>query len=765
MNDLSSSGLNLRTLTPKEYGELINDLNHNFMQILKLPGFKGQPGESIQGPPGTGIRGSKWVFVTITDLSQSYNVTTASQVTLSWINTIFNDDAELFYSTIYIPSDTELILGDILVLPSGQLIELAEVDDGQGSVTVEFVDTGISFSQVASITEEQVIQIFNNLFSQQPSSDGSFRFFNAVAKNNTDASPALNQNQNNDSVIDIVVPNSGPGAALPNRRFVAASEADISTTIAMCMVVGSATRYHELVQATQDIHTNNYAPGIDDFAAQVVLQNSYKNGIIFGHRNAESIRQFGRLYRSTNATVLTSSYSPLTTEYSELKLLDSQAIIRSILTTLDCTTLDILATTLNSKFFSYAGDTAHLADTPGGKLRIWAQSGVFLEYIQNANVLGTDATGKIIAAYSVETSMPNSPTNSQLLTALAIYNLFEAVNTVLDDHEDRITALEEADVSDYFSKQDFISSSVNMNTLTTYGTYIINVQLNQITNFAPISIQGPVSPITVNIYTVTNDDTGVERLLQTVTFSVPSNESTSPILSRHLQFQRFAQRTGSAQFTWQPWTKVITHGDEPLVISPILKSGDFATGLTISHKTTNAPSTNNPSSTSKFVKNIQLDGWGHIIGIESVDVAINQDDIIYSHGVVRVNNPTDSDNHPNRYLASIASNRSINYAYIYPPVGHTISDLLGFIPSLAYVNFEGDVDNNDFLWCQYYKDIANNRIVVIAGNSEQLASSGSYPERVGARVNYLGIWSKHPSHISDDRGARAGSSSGPVIQN
>lgn len=617
--DLSASGLNLRTLTPKEYGQLIEDLNYNFVQILNLPGFKGRPGDSITGPTGIGIRGSKWIFVKLSDMTAQYGVIVSSQVTLSFINTVFADNPATFYESLYIPNDDELLIGDILVLPTGQLIELAEVvvDD---ITTVEFIDTGITFAQVTSITEDSVIQIFNQLFSEANSGDGAFRTFNAVAKNNTDASPALNQNQNNDSVIDVVVPGAGPGAALNTRKFIGVDESIIDQNTMMCLISGSVSRYHQLIQATQDIHTNNYAPGIDDFAANVVLQNSYKNGIIFGHKDSETIRQFGRLYRSVNATVLTSSYSPNESEFSDIKLLDTKVIIRSINATIDAPTFDILGSVYNSKFFSWSGTTAHLANTTNAILRIYASAGTYLEYLKNSKILSTDVNGKLVKLYDIMTSMPTTPTNSQVLTALAINGLFDTINSTLTDHNDRLEVLENADTSSFFAKKGYISVQTNLNTLTDFGTYVIKSGTT-LTNFVPTIVSPINSDIIVNVYKVatgSNSDIGVQEIIW-------NNLGSGQFTKTQRWVRYFTIYYGSIQ-EWSIWSKIVATGDELTGDGTIIITGSWAQGnLKATHKTSSAVSTNNVISSNNFIKNIQLDAFGHISGITTAEVAIPVD--------------------------------------------------------------------------------------------------------------------------------------------
>ena len=66
-----------------------------------------------------------------------------------------------------------------------------------------------------------------------------------------------------------------------------------------------------------------------------------------------------------------------------------------------------------------------------------------------------------------------------------------------------------------------------------------------------------------------------------------------------------------------------------------------------------------------------------------------------------------------------------------PPTGFTMSDLAGFIPSISYIYFSGDVDGNDKIYCTY--EINTNNITVTVYSKEQNAN---------AKANWLAIWIK-----------------------
>jgi hypothetical protein len=74
---------------------------------------------------------------------------------------------------------------------------------------------------------------------------------------------------------------------------------------------------------------------------------------------------------------------------------------------------------------------------------------------------------------------------------------------------------------------------------------------------------------------------------------------------------------------------------------------------------------------------------------------------------------------------------SRNYLHVYPPFGYTMNDLKGVIASISEIRYDGDVDNNDSIWCKYTTD--SEKITIICGASEI---------RVAAQVSYLAIFIK-----------------------
>lgn len=72
-----------------------------------------------------------------------------------------------------------------------------------------------------------------------------------------------------------------------------------------------------------------------------------------------------------------------------------------------------------------------------------------------------------------------------------------------------------------------------------------------------------------------------------------------------------------------------------------------------------------------------------------------------------------------------------NFFDVFPPFGFTMSNLVGFIPSIRYIAFAGGVDGNDSLRC--FAEYRFDRIRVFVQNTEQ---------RAAPFASYLAIWSR-----------------------
>ena len=74
-------------------------------------------------------------------------------------------------------------------------------------------------------------------------------------------------------------------------------------------------------------------------------------------------------------------------------------------------------------------------------------------------------------------------------------------------------------------------------------------------------------------------------------------------------------------------------------------------------------------------------------------------------------------------------NNDANYFDVFPPAGKSMSNLVGFIPSIHIIHYAGGVDGNDSIRCTY--SYLDDRIRVYVQNTEQRSTPAA---------NYLAIW-------------------------
>ncbi len=84
----------------------------------------------------------------------------------------------------------------------------------------------------------------------------------------------------------------------------------------------------------------------------------------------------------------------------------------------------------------------------------------------------------------------------------------------------------------------------------------------------------------------------------------------------------------------------------------------------------------------------------------------------------------------NQYVITSGANTGTT-TYVYPPSGYTMSHFIAFIPSIRTIHYNGDVDNNDSMYCNWAKE--SSRIKITCYNSEQ---------RANPQANWLAVWRK-----------------------
>jgi hypothetical protein len=104
-------------------------------------------------------------------------------------------------------------------------------------------------------------------------------------------------------------------------------------------------------------------------------------------------------------------------------------------------------------------------------------------------------------------------------------------------------------------------------------------------------------------------------------------------------------------------------------------------------------------------------------------IALTIPKIKITTGTQLVNSPSGGQKH---------SDFSKNYVYVYPPVGFDMNNLAGFMPSINTIEFSGDVNNDDTLWCKYR--VEESRVTIICSNSETRGTPS---------VSYMAVWIKY----------------------
>lgn len=121
---------------------------------------------------------------------------------------------------------------------------------------------------------------------------------------------------------------------------------------------------------------------------------------------------------------------------------------------------------------------------------------------------------------------------------------------------------------------------------------------------------------------------------------------------------------------------------------------------------------------------------GKVITADILKVMLSEiivNSLKHTYGMVTVYNHRSS----NSPTLDLENNWNYNYQYIYPPAGYNMSHLVSFTCSNAEINFTGDVNGDDVIYCKWKKE--STRIKIIGGNTET-----DFP----AKINYSAVWLK-----------------------
>lgn len=462
MDTLSTSNFNIRTIELRDLHQLVSDLNFNFKQIMQLPGFKGVTGAAGASVTGaTGPRGSLWSFANATAFLAAYPaLSSSSLVTMQFLNLQLTTNLPLLLTTLGL---TSLADNDVVVLPNRDVIQY-------DSITNTFSATGIQFADGFSMTAEEVTTIVNNILGSQTNVD-VFTSFKGHAKNYSDVSTGLNVELNQNSVVDVEVIGSVPGVYTADHVFIAMKEAISSNTKQFMFLTGSAKRYHELVQQTQSELTNDFMPGIDDFGALAVMQNSYNNGIIMGHKDDTTFANWSRMYRTQNVLRILSDYHPTLAAAARLDLGKTGSTLYSpanLMLSIGSGIFTLNDAANNTNWIQASNGSMSLGHNSLNSLYLGTSGFIRVQTAigNNAPILSLQGGYLKGSAYQPHSAaIMNDP--FLLVTHNLIHDFVIATNIAIANLTTRVEDLEAARV---YKQQGFLTSA-SANTLTEFGFY------------------------------------------------------------------------------------------------------------------------------------------------------------------------------------------------------------------------------------------------------------------------------------------------------
>lgn len=618
MNNLVDSGLDLRTIEVRQLHQIVADLNFNFKQMLHLPGFKGQTGkggDSITGAKGQ--RGNMWIFAEASRFISIYStVTSSGQVTISLLNGQASSSLVSLLTALQI---TELVNNDIVVLPSRDVIQF-------DSTTNTFTDTGIRFADGLSLTESEVISIVNNILGGLTNND-VYTSYRGVVKNYADNSAGLNTEENYNSVIDIPVSGSGMGLNSNTFQFTSLKEAVITSTIQNMLITGSPALYHKLVQSTMANKTVDFMSGVDDFGALAVMQNSYKNGILLGHKDANDFSTWGRIFRTEQNLRLLSDYHPTLSESGRLDLgkLGTELYSPKNLKMVIKDGFVSIEDYMTAKSWLYGTEdymTLGHSTLPYVKIEN-------SDYTQIYSKIGSDT--ELLGLYGNKLkASAHQPKSDEIINdakKLVTHNLFYEFQTELDKKiEDVLGRLALLESQKVYRQQIIHNGDINANLIIEFGVHIINVDydLYTYTNF-PNNFTTNGFAETAFIKVNRHDD-GTKVLIEQEYVHKNLNKNST------LSSKRIGESiNGGGSYVWSEWSFILDsqnfrflEGDKTSISTVTFDDGFEITFGHAAHSVSNI--TVGSDNEHNVLTGIVLDSTGHPISSKSQ----NLDDWFYT---------------------------------------------------------------------------------------------------------------------------------------
>ena len=556
MDNLTNSGLVIKTLNLKGYGSLIDDLNYNFTQILQLPGFKSSQGAKGDiGDSQIGERGALWYFAKLESFNTMYDgtITSSSQITIDFVNVEYINDESRLISAL---GAEDLKLNDIIVLPSGSVIQLDQNDN-------EWVFSGITFEESNGVSKDEVIQLIEQYMSGNIGDSSVFEFINSHAKNVADNNTGLQQGSNSslssESILDPLVPGSDPGTNVSNYKFVTPVTGIANRNTNVLQIVGSALDYHDIVQQALN-GSNAYAPSYLNTQALCVLQNNRNNGILLGYKgNSNGFRDFSRIYRSGEGLTLTSGYSPLDDEYSDIIVNNGYIQNRSPFYYGITAPSIILDGDISHNSISSDNENNNLSlGNSDGYVEMLNDTKLSKSGMQSADILSTDAQGILQNVFSILSDI--SDTENAVVNAEALYEFKTDIENDIQELQDSTVGLGD----NAFIKQsigDLSDGTTNFNNYTSFGFYVLGYpdvdetigSIIAATN-SPYAITADSVGLKVFVNRSLDDDTAAETLIQLATnINTTDDFSTTQRCMKY----RYAFKNASQSYVWSNWICIV----------------------------------------------------------------------------------------------------------------------------------------------------------------------------------------------------------------
>lgn len=311
----------LNTLRYQNLNQFLEDINQNFAIIQNSPMFKGVPGqEGSQGKQGVaGERGSRIVLVYFNKFRENFDdITTGSQIDVVYLNSKLKTNNTEVIKSLGID---RLVDGDVVILTNRKLLSYSFKNNA-------FEDTGIILSN--SITDDLnalIERLINEKFALLNSNKTLFSKYKTRAKSfNERNGTGINDLKLNPLFCPVLEGINPSGIDINNHFHYGLTEGTGKKDDSSTFVVGDMEKYYELLLNTVDPNnklTSVYGPGAVNSASIVMLQDNYKNGLMFGYKGDKNtaLYGFGSIFKNEFDEIeLKSNTGIFSNDYSSLRI-------------------------------------------------------------------------------------------------------------------------------------------------------------------------------------------------------------------------------------------------------------------------------------------------------------------------------------------------------------------------------------------------------------------------------------------------------------